>query len=69
VPKNWAVKLLPRYIVPFCIEKVMDTDNCLLALSESMKKHGIHLMFYTSLLRPYVHGDNILFPGRDLDTI
>ncbi|EJT98165.1 hypothetical protein DACRYDRAFT_58049, partial [Dacryopinax primogenitus] len=29
----------------------------------------IHLTFHTSLLRPYVHSDKVLFPGRDLDTV
>ncbi|EJT96681.1 hypothetical protein DACRYDRAFT_60092, partial [Dacryopinax primogenitus] len=29
----------------------------------------IHPMFHTSLLRPYVRGDEVLFSGRDPDTV
>ena len=57
---------MPKFIGPYKILKVMnDSLNVTLELSQEFKDRKINPTFHTSLVRPYIKNNDILFPKRD----
>lgn len=70
LPKARARKLIPKYIGPFPIVKVVEPGaSYKLELSNDLKKRGIHPVFHASLLRIHIPNDDRRFPGRQLSQI
>src|SRR5690606_38151905 len=56
-------KLQPKWLGPYAIIKAHhDTENYSLQLPPRLQK--IHNNFHTSLLRPFLENNNVLFPSR-----
>lgn len=67
IPKLRARKLMPKYIGPVRIEKVVnESSTYLVDLPADLKQRGIHPLFHASLLRPHIPNDDRRFPGRQL---
>ncbi|TFY57697.1 hypothetical protein EVJ58_g6867 [Rhodofomes roseus] len=65
LPKGRARKLVPKYLGPFPIERVVEPGATYkLGLSPELKARGIADAFHASLLRPHVPNDDRRFPGR-----
>jgi hypothetical protein len=70
IPKKHACKLIPKYIGPFCISKVIKPGSSFrLELPDELKERGIHPTFHASLLRIHVPNDDRKFPGRTIHHI
>ena len=66
LPKHRARKLMPKFIGPYKILKVMNkSSNVTLELPQEFKDRKINPTFHTNLVRPYIKNDDILFPKRD----
>ncbi|KAJ3473941.1 hypothetical protein NLI96_g12741 [Meripilus lineatus] len=64
-PKGRARKLVPKYLGPFRITKVIEPGATYkLELPNELKARGINDAFHASLLRPHVPNDDRRFPGR-----
>ncbi|OJA15737.1 hypothetical protein AZE42_13184 [Rhizopogon vesiculosus] len=70
IPKGRAHKLIPKFIGPFRIVKVI-TEGAMycLDLSAELWSHGVHDAFHASLLHLHWPNDNGQFPGRQLHQI
>jgi len=56
-------KLMPRWLGPFPVTKTYhDTDNYSLKLPQQYSR--LHNKFHTSLLKPFIRNNNVLFPNR-----
>ena len=65
-PRGWARKLMPRFLGPYRVLKVMnDSPNITIELPPELKDRRISPMFHTNLVQPYVKNNNILFPKRE----
>ena len=65
-PKHRARKLMPKFIGPYKILKVMnESSNLTLELPQEFKDRKINPTFHTNLVRLYIKNDDILFPKRD----
>jgi len=65
MPKGRARKLVPKYLGPFPITKVIkEGATYQLDLSEELVKRGVNRAFHALLLRPHVPNDDRRFPGR-----
>lgn len=68
IPKQRARKLMPKYIGPVKVLRVItEGASYLLDLPADLKQRGIHPVFHASLLRPHVPNDDRRFPGRQLE--
>ena len=57
---------MPKFIGPYKILKAMnELSNVMLELPQEFKDRKINLTFHTSLVRPYIKNNDILFPKRD----
>ena len=66
LPKHRAWKLMPKFIGPYKVLKVMnDSSNIMIELPQEFKDRRINSTFHTSLVWPYIKNDDILFPKRD----
>ena len=66
LPKGRARKLMPRFLGPYKVLKVMnDSSNVTLELPPELKDRRISPTFHTNLVRPYVNNNDILFPKRE----
>ena len=65
--KGLARKLLPKFIGPYRILRDYGNASFQLDLPAHLKRHGIHNVFHSSLLRIHVPNDDRLFLGR-MDT-
>ena len=66
LPKGWARKLMPRFLVPYKVLKAMnDSSNVTLELPPELKDRRISPTFHTNLVQPYVKDNDILFPKRE----
>jgi hypothetical protein len=64
-PKGRARKLIPKYLGPFKINKVITAGATYqLELSNKLRQRGIHNAFHASLLWHHVPNDDRRFPGR-----
>ncbi|OJA11280.1 hypothetical protein AZE42_13313 [Rhizopogon vesiculosus] len=67
IPKGRACKLIPKFIGPFRIAKVITKGATYrLDLSAELWSHRVHNAFHASLLRPHWPNDDRWFPGRQL---
>jgi hypothetical protein len=67
IPKERARKLVPKFIGPFTITKVLEPGATFrLDLPDELKARGIHPSFHASLLRIHHPNDDRKFPGRTL---
>ncbi|OJA16858.1 hypothetical protein AZE42_12244 [Rhizopogon vesiculosus] len=67
IPKGWACKLIPKFIGPFRIVKIItEGATYRLDLSAKLQSRGVHDAFHVSLLRLHWPNDNRQFPGRQL---
>jgi hypothetical protein len=64
--KNGCRKLLPRFIGPFEVTKVINAVACRLALPKELGR--IHNVFHVSLLKKYTPGEEV-YPSPPLPTI
>ena len=65
LPKGRARKLVPKYLGPFPINKVLvEGATYQLDLSKELKVRGLTNAFHASLLRPHLPNDDRQFPGR-----
>jgi hypothetical protein len=65
MPKGRASKLVPRYVGPYKVTKVIPSlSNYELELPAELVRRMIHPRFRVSLLRPHQLNDNALFPNR-----
>jgi hypothetical protein len=65
IPKGRACKLIPKFIGPFRIAKVITEGSTYrLDLSAELRSRGVHDAFHASLLRPHWPNDDRRFPGR-----
>ncbi|KAJ3474471.1 hypothetical protein NLI96_g12441 [Meripilus lineatus] len=64
-PKGRARKLIPKYLGPFRILKVIEPGATYkLELPKELKARGISDAFHASLLRQHIPNDDRRFPGR-----
>ena len=69
LPKGRARKLMPRFIGPYKVLKLMnDSLNITIELPQELKDRRISPTFHTNLVRPYVENNNILFPKWEANT-
>ena len=67
LPKHRAQKLMPKFIGPYKILKVMNkSSNITLQLRQEFKNREINPTFHTSLVQPYIKNNDIVFPKRDI---
>ena len=67
LPKGRAKKLLPRFIGPYKVLKVMnDSSNVTIESPQELKDRRISPTFHTNLVRPYVKNNNKSFPRREV---
>lgn len=65
LPKGHTQKLVPKYLGPFRISRVLvEGATYQLDLSDEMKARGLNNAFHASLLRPHFANDDRRFPGR-----
>jgi hypothetical protein len=65
LPKGRAGKLLPKYVGPYRVQKVLPhCSSYELELPEVLASRRVHNRFHVSLLRPYVESSDALFPER-----
>ncbi|CAG7850966.1 SubName: Full=Related to TY3B-TY3B protein {ECO:0000313/EMBL:CCA76064.1} [Serendipita indica DSM 11827] len=70
LPKKRARKLVPKFIGPFRISKVIEPGATYrLELPDELRQRGIHNSFHASLLRFHVPNDDRKFPGRSLQHV
>jgi hypothetical protein len=69
LPKGKARKLVPKYIGPFKINKVLGNNSFKIDLPDDLRRRGIYDVFHASLLRIHVPNDDRLFPGRDVSQV
>ncbi|CAG7852966.1 Transposon Ty3-I Gag-Pol polyprotein AltName: Full=Gag3-Pol3; AltName: Full=Transposon Ty3-2 TYA-TYB polyprotein; Contains: RecName: Full=Capsid protein; Short=CA; AltName: Full=p24; Contains: RecName: Full=Spacer peptide p3; Contains: RecName: Full=Nucleocapsid protein p11; Short=NC; Contains: RecName: Full=Ty3 protease; Short=PR; AltName: Full=p16; Contains: RecName: Full=Spacer peptide J; Contains: RecName: Full=Reverse transcriptase/ribonuclease H; Short=RT; Short=RT-RH; AltName: Full=p55; Contains: Re len=70
IPKGRARKLIPKYIGPYKIVKVIVPGASFrLELPAELKQRGIHPVFHASLLRIHIPNDDRKFPGRTLEHV
>ena len=66
LPKHRAQKLMPKFIGPYKVLKVINNSlNIMIKLPQEFKDRRINPMFHTSLVQPYIKNNDILFPKRD----
>ena len=66
LPKHRAWKLMPKFIGPYKVLKVMNNSlNITIALPQEFKDRRINPTLHTSLVWPYIKNNDILFPKRD----
>ena len=66
LPKHRAQKLMPKFIGPYKILKVMNSSlNVTLELPQEFKDRRINPTFHTNLVQPYIKNNDILFSKRD----
>ena len=66
LPKHRGWKLMPKFIGPYKVLKVMNnSSNITIELPQEFKDRRINATFHTSLVWPYIKNDDILFPKRD----
>ena len=66
LPKHRAWKLMPKFIGPYKILKVMNSSlNITLKIPQEVKDRRINPTFHTNLVWPYIKNNDILFPKRD----
>ena len=66
LPKHRARKLMPKFIGPYKILKVMNkSSNIMLELPQEFKDRKINPTYHTSLVQAYIKNNDILFPKRD----
>ena len=64
--KHRAWKLMPEFIGPYKILKVMNESlNVTLELPQECKDRKINPTFHTNLVWPYIRNNDVLFPKRD----
>ena len=57
---------MPKFIGPYEVLKVMNNSlNIMIELPQEFKDRRINPTFHTSLVRPYIKYDDILFPKKD----
>ena len=62
-------KLVPRFIGPYRVLKVMnDSSNITIELPQELKDRRISPTFHTNLVQPYVENNDILFPKQEAYT-
>ncbi len=65
LPKGRARKLVPKYLGPFAITKVLtEGATYRLDLPKELLARGLNNAFHASLLRPHFPNDDRRFPGR-----
>lgn len=65
VPTGRARKLVPKYLGPFRVAKVLSEGATYeLELSEELRSRGLHNAFHALLLRPHYPSDDRHFPGQ-----
>ena len=65
LPKHRALKLMPKFIGPYKVLKVMnDSLNVMIELPQEFKDRRISPTFHTSLVQPYIKNNDILFPTK-----
>jgi hypothetical protein len=70
LPKSRARKLVPKYIGPFRITRVIVPGaTYALDLPSELRQRGTHNAFHASLLRIHTANDDRRFPGRQLNQI
>ena len=57
-PKGLAWKLVPKYVGPYPIIRDFRNNSFHVQILNSMRQHGIHDVFYSSLLQPHVPNDD-----------
>ena len=58
---------MPKFIGPYKVLKAMnDSSNIMIELPQEFKDRRINPTFHTSLVRPHIKNDDILFPKRDI---
>ena len=66
LPKHRAQKLMPKFIRPYKVLKVMsNSSNIMIELPKEFKDRRINPTFHTSLVQLYIKNDDILFLKRD----
>ena len=66
LPKHRAQKLMPNFIGPYKVLKVMNNSlNITIELPQEFKDRRINHTFHISLVQPYIKNDDILFLKRD----
>ena len=69
LPKGKARKLVPRYIGPYRVLKLMnDSLNITIELPQELKDRRISLTIHTNLVQPYVKNNDILFLKWEANT-
>jgi hypothetical protein len=70
LPKGKTRKLVPKYIGPYKVLKVLVPGTSYrLELPDELKARGVHNAFHASLLRVYVANCDTRFPGRQLEQL
>ena len=69
LPRQWARKLVPKYIGPYRIIRNTGNKAFELELPSEIKNHNIHPVFHASLLRIHVLNNDRLFPGREVGQV
>jgi len=70
MPKGKTRKLVPKYIGPYKITKVLVPGTSYrLDLPSDLRSRGIHNAFHASLLRLYVPNCDTRFPGRQMEQL
>jgi hypothetical protein len=65
LPKGRAGKLLPKFVGPHCVQKVLpECSDYELELPEVLALQRVHNRFHVSLLRPHIASRDTLFPNR-----
>lgn len=66
MPKGRVRKIIPLFIGPFRILKVLNASlTYTLELPRDLESRGLYPTFHASLLRCYEPNDNVLFPHYD----
>jgi hypothetical protein len=70
LPKGKTCKLVPKYIGPFKVTKVLVPGTTYrLELPDDLEACGIHNAFHVSLLRVYIPNCDTRFPGRQIEQL
>ena len=66
LPRGWARKLMPRFLGPYRVLKVMnDSLNVTIELPPELRDRRISPTLHTNLVKPYVKNNDVLFPKRE----